>query len=45
VLCEDQLLYGFGKGSYGQLGYGVSEDSPNPKLIKFSRKTTLYEQV
>lgn len=45
ALCEDQLLYGFGKGTYGQCGYGISEDTPTPKLIKFSKKSAIYEQV
>jgi alpha-tubulin suppressor-like RCC1 family protein len=45
VLCNDNNLYGFGKSTYGQCGYGVSEDATIPKLIKFSRKTVLYEQV
>ena len=45
VLCEDQLLYGFGKGEYGQCGYGISEDTANPKLIKFGKKTAFFEQV
>jgi alpha-tubulin suppressor-like RCC1 family protein len=44
VLCEDSNLYGFGKGTYGQCGYGVAEDTTLPKLIKFSRKCLIYEQ-
>jgi len=44
VLTEDNNLFGFGKCSYGQCGYGVSEDTAIPKLIKFSRKSVFYEQ-
>lgn len=45
VLCEDNFLYGFGKGSYGQCGYGIMEDTSSPKLVRFSKKCFLYEQV
>jgi RCC1 and BTB domain-containing protein len=45
ILLEDNNLFGFGKGTYGQCGWGVSEDISTPKLIKFSRKSFLYEQV
>jgi alpha-tubulin suppressor-like RCC1 family protein len=45
VLTEDNLLYGFGKGTYGQCGYGAAEDTSLPKLIKFSRHCVNYEQV
>lgn len=45
VLMEDGNLLGFGKGSYGQLGNGVSEDTSLPKLIKFSKKSHIYEQA
>jgi hypothetical protein len=45
VLCEESMLYGFGKGSYGQCGYGASEDTSTPKLVKFSKKFQQYEQV
>lgn len=45
VLIEEGNLFGFGKGTYGQCGYGVSEDTSVPKLIKFSKRTYLYEQV
>ena len=38
VLCDNGDIYSFGKGSYGQLGYGESEDSAIPKLVKFSQK-------
>ena len=38
VLCENGLLFGFGKGDYGQCGFGESEDSNVPKLIKFNTK-------
>lgn len=44
VLCEDNTLYGFGKGEYGQTGYGVAEDALTPKLVKFSKKYLVYEQ-
>lgn len=45
VLCEESNLYGFGKGEFGQLGYGSSEDSTSPKIVKFSKKSYIYEQV
>ncbi len=45
VLLEEGNLFGFGKGTYGQCGYGVSEDTSVPKLIKFPKKSCLYEQV
>ncbi len=45
VLCQDNTLHGFGKGTYGQCGYGVSEDTSIPKLIKFTKKSVHYEQV
>ena len=38
VLCNNGDIYSFGKGCYGQLGYGESEDSAIPKLVKFSQK-------
>ena len=45
VLCDDNHLYGFGKGSYGQLGYGAEEDSTLPKLVKFSKIYANFEKV
>jgi len=45
VLLEDNNLYSFGKGTYGQCGYGIPEDTSTPKLIKFSKKSVLYEKV
>ncbi len=44
VVLEDNLLYGFGKGSYGQCGYGAAEDTHTPKLVKFSRNCIAFEQ-
>jgi alpha-tubulin suppressor-like RCC1 family protein len=44
VLLDDNLLFGFGKGTYGQCGYGVAEDTHTPKLVKFSRNCVAYEQ-
>lgn len=38
VLCENGNLFGFGKGDYGQCGYGESQDTTVPKLIKFNLK-------
>lgn len=31
-------LYTWGKGRYGRLGHGDSEDQPRPKLVGFSLK-------
>lgn len=45
VLCHESMLYGFGKGTFGQCGYGVPEDALTPKLVKFSNKCSIYEQV
>lgn len=45
VLCDDNQLFGFGKGTYGQLGCGGSEDSSMPKLVKFSKVFALFEKV
>jgi alpha-tubulin suppressor-like RCC1 family protein len=45
VLIEDNNIFGFGKGTYGQCGYGSAEDSATPKLIKFNKKCGSYEQV
>jgi alpha-tubulin suppressor-like RCC1 family protein len=45
VLCDDNHLFGFGKGTYGQLGYGGSEDSNVPKLVKFSKVFAHFEKV
>ncbi len=45
ALIDDNNLYGFGKGTYGQCGYGAAEDISMPKLIKFSKKSVLYEKV
>jgi alpha-tubulin suppressor-like RCC1 family protein len=45
VLCDENILYGFGKGTYGQCGYGVAEDTSTPKLVKFSKKFVNYEVV
>ena len=45
ILLDDNLLYGFGKGTYGQCGYGAAEDTSLPKLVKFSRNCINYEQV
>ena len=42
VLCENGNLYGFGKGEYGQCGYGDSQDTPTPKLVKFNSKMVAY---
>ena len=38
VSCDNGEIYSFGKGEYGQLGYGESQDTPIPKLVKFSQK-------
>lgn len=45
VLCDDNQLYGFGKGTYGQLGYGGSEDSSLPKLVRFNKIFSNFEKV
>jgi alpha-tubulin suppressor-like RCC1 family protein len=45
VLTHDNNLYGFGKGEYGQLGYGASEDCTLPKLITFNKKSIQYERT
>jgi len=45
VLCDDNQLFGFGKGTYGQLGYGGSEDSTLPKLVRFSKIFSHFEKV
>ena len=42
VLCENGSLYGFGKGEYGQCGYGDSQDTPTPKMVKFNSKMVTY---
>jgi alpha-tubulin suppressor-like RCC1 family protein len=44
AVLEDNLLYGFGKGTYGQCGYGAAEDTHTPKLVKFSRNCLGFEQ-
>jgi len=40
ILCDNNELFGFGKGTYGQLGYGGSEDSIKPVQVKFNK---IYE--
>ena len=34
---NEEELYSFGKGIFGQLGYGTSEDSSNPKKVLFNK--------
>ena len=38
VMDEKNDLYGFGKGIFGQCGYGQPEDTDIPKKIKFNDK-------
>lgn len=45
VYSSEDELYGFGRGDYGQLGYGKSEDSTTPKPIRFSKRYAQYESV
>jgi alpha-tubulin suppressor-like RCC1 family protein len=40
ILSENNELFAFGKGTYGQLGYGGSEDSVYPIQVKFNK---IYE--
>ena len=39
VMDEKNQLYGFGKGIFGQCGYGQPEDSSTPKIIEFNDKS------
>ena len=44
VLCEDGKVFGFGKGEFGQCGYGESRDTSTPQLVRFNlRMIELYE--
>ena len=46
VLLSDKVsLYGFGKGTFGQCGYGGSEDVSLPKLVIFNSKYINNEKV
>ena len=36
VMDENYELYGFGKGIFGQCGYGIPEDTDSPKKIIFN---------
>ena len=38
VMDENNQLYGFGKGIFGQCGYGHTEDADSPKKITFNEK-------
>ena len=38
VIVENGELYGFGKGMFGQCGYGIPEDTTIPKKVKFDYK-------
>ena len=43
-LNDEQELYSFGKGIFGQLGYGEPEDSSKPKKVIFNTKQNIkYE--
>lgn len=35
-------LYTWGKGRYGRLGHGDSEDQPRPKLVHFHGNYVMY---
>ena len=45
VISEnDEEVYSFGKGIFGQCGYGQSEDTSNPKKVIFNKKQNIqYE--
>ena len=44
VLCEDGKVFGFGKGEFGQCGYGESRDTSTPQLVRFNlRMIEIYE--
>ena len=45
VLTDENKLYGFGKGNFGQCGYGEFEDANLPKLINFNKKFEIHENV
>ena len=38
VQCLDNSLYAFGKGNYGQCGYGAEEDTSIPKEVNFNKE-------
>ena len=41
VMDENDHLYGFGKGIFGQCGYGYPEDTPTPKKITFNDESSI----
>lgn len=38
ILCLDNSLYAFGKGNFGQCGYGLDEDVYVPKEVEFNKE-------
>ena len=45
ALTEENELYGFGKGNFGQCGYGEFEDTNLPRQVIFSKKLEMFENV
>lgn len=44
ILTESNKLYGFGKGTTGQCGFGEFEDTYMPKKINFNKKYEVLEK-
>ena len=45
ILTDENKLYGFGKGNFGQCGHGEFEDISSPKLVIFNKRYEIYESV
>ncbi len=45
ALTDENKLYGFGKGNFGQCGYGEFEDTNLPRQVIFSKKLEMFENV
>ena len=41
-ITTDGMLYTWGKGRYGRLGHGDSEDRSKPKLVRNNLEMSLY---